>query len=161
MSGIKMHRYGIETRKREKRERVRKKERETQFFFENSEGSSCLWKWRFNVEVLLGALRPNLNLRPIRLIFKHLATVVIPSLLPLARSPCFFAPFVSISLPASTCVSRIVGVTLLLSVRRQLEISDGSNVIITCHLGLDIPGDEECLMWVGVNMERRPWQNNK
>eukprot|EP00752_Nemacystus_decipiens_P011871 g10528.t1 len=39
--------------------------------------------------------------------------------------------------------------------------SDGSNVIITCHLGLDIPGDEECLMWVGVDMERRTWRNNK
>ncbi|CAN0091099.1 unnamed protein product [Ectocarpus sp. 12 AP-2014] len=39
--------------------------------------------------------------------------------------------------------------------------SDGSNVIITCHLGLDVPGDEECLMWVGVNMESRAWRNNK
>ncbi|CAN0043201.1 unnamed protein product [Pylaiella littoralis] len=39
--------------------------------------------------------------------------------------------------------------------------SDGSNVIITCHLGLDIPGDEECLMWVGVDLERRAWKNNK
>eukprot|EP00903_Cladosiphon_okamuranus_P014637 g13572.t1 len=39
--------------------------------------------------------------------------------------------------------------------------SDGSNVIITCHLGLDIPGDDQCLMWVGVDMERRAWRNNK
>lgn len=45
--------------------------------------------------------------------------------------------------------------------RLCVAISDGSNVIITCHLGLDIPGDDECLMWVGVDMERRAWRNNK
>lgn len=43
----------------------------------------------------------------------------------------------------------------------ELLTSDGSSLIITCHLGLDIPGDEECLMWVGVDMERRAWRNNK
>lgn len=40
-------------------------------------------------------------------------------------------------------------------------ISDGSNTVLAVHLGLDVPGEDECLLWVGVDMERRPWRNNK
>lgn len=75
--------------------------------------------------------------------------------LALLFSPCFPSPSPRLYLYFSYCRRN----SALVSMRRP--ISDGSNVIITCHLGLDIPGDEECLMWVGVDMERRAWKNNK
>ncbi|CAM9341561.1 unnamed protein product [Discosporangium mesarthrocarpum] len=39
--------------------------------------------------------------------------------------------------------------------------SDGSNLVISAHLGLDVPGENDCWISVGAEMEKRYWKNNK